>query len=1068
MSGRGPILGPVPDPRADPLDTPLARAPGVGSSLAAAVESAFGYRTVRDLLEHYPRRYLTRGDLTDLAHAKAGADVTLVGTVKGIARKQPRRNLKILEIRVGDRGGAWVCTWFNQPWHATKLPVGTMAAFSGKLVWKVGRLTMANPGYEVLREGDDPEGFANEIIPVYPATKEVSSGRLRRAIGGLLAAYGEVPDFVPPELRRAHRLRDRSQALAAIHRPPDMAAVHRARERLVYDELFVLQVGLALRRRAMADQEHGHQLQRDGELTKTLISSLPFRLTRAQSRAIAEIGADLGRSRPMHRLLQGDVGSGKAQPLDALVLTPAGFVQMGDIQVGDEVVNPTGEIAVVTGVFPQGTRDVYRVVFADGTSVECDDEHLWQVQTSTGRSKGYRMKVRTTRQLRLDLHEKNGASKWHVELANAIDLDDGGSRPLDPYLLGVLLGDGSFKYRLGFSTADHEIVEWVRQALPLGCKVRKSPDRRYDWFIVGLKPGEPGYVSPPRRGRYFNPVVAALRELGLWGLGGHGKRVPLAYLNAPVKARHAILQGLLDTDRTLNSVQGGNVSFTSASRQLAEDVAWLARSLGGRARCRPVTKVGRTYWMTSLALPNEFLPFRLSRKATLFRRRTRYARPAKAIRAIEYVGAKPVQCIAVSHPNQLYVTDHFTVTHNTVVALWALLAAVQSGFQGAIMAPTEVLADQHFLNLSQLLEPLGEGGGLFGGPRVAVLTASVTGAARERLLAEIASGEVDIVVGTHALLSEGVAFRQLGTVVVDEQHRFGVHQRVRLREKGDQPHVLIMTATPIPRTLALTLYGDLDVSTLDELPPGRTPVATHVVADPVLRERAYQRVREEVAGGHQAYVVCALKDESDKLEVRSAKAEAERLRAEVFPDLRVELVYGDMPARQKEATMDAFRAGEVDVLVSTTVIEVGVDVPNATVMLVEDADRFGLSQLHQLRGRVGRGRAPGVCILFADPQTEEGRARMAAIASTTDGFELANEDLRIRGEGTVFDARQSGLSDLKLARLVEDFDWVRKARGDAFALVEADPGLAAAEHRQLRREVLTRLGDGRAEWLARG
>jgi ATP-dependent DNA helicase RecG len=715
MSGRGPILGRVPDSRADPLDTPLARAPGVGSSLAATIESSFGYRTVRDLLEHYPRRYLTRGDLTDLAHAKAGADVTLVGTVKGIARKQPRRNLKILEIRVGDRGGAWVCTWFNQPWHAAKLPVGTMAAFSGKLVWKVGRLTMSNPGYEVLREGDDPEGFANEIIPVYPASKDVSSGRLRRAIGGLLAAFGQVPDFVPEELRRAHRLRDRAQALAAIHRPPDMAAVHRARDRLVYDELFVLQVGLALRRRALSGQEHGPQLQRDGELTKTLISSLPFRLTRAQSRSIAEIGADVGRARPMHRLLQGDVGSGK-----------------------------------------------------------------------------------------------------------------------------------------------------------------------------------------------------------------------------------------------------------------------------------------------------------------------------------------------------------------TVVALWALLAAVQSGYQGAIMAPTEVLADQHFLNLRALLEPLGEGGGLFGGPRVAVLTASVTGAARERVLAEIASGEVDIVVGTHALLSEGVSFRQLGAVVVDEQHRFGVHQRVRLREKGDQPHVLIMTATPIPRTLALTLYGDLDVSTLDELPPGRTPVATHVVADQVMRERAYQRVREEVAAGHQAYVVCALKDESDKLEVRSAKAEAERLRAEVFPELRVGLVYGDMAAREKEATMDAFRAGEIDVLVSTTVIEVGVDVANATVMLVEDADRFGLSQLHQLRGRVGRGRAAGVCILFADPQTDEGRARMAAIASTTDGFELANDDLRIRGEGTVFDARQSGLSDLKLARLVEDFDWVRKARADAFALVESDPGMTSPEHRQLRAEVLVRLGDGRAEWLARG
>ena len=227
-------------------------------------------------------------------------------------------------------------------------------------------------------------------------------------------------------------------------------------------------------------------------------------------------------------------------------------------------------------------------------------------------------------------------------------------------------------------------------------------------------------------------------------------------------------------------------------------------------------------------------------------------------------------------------------------------------------------------------------------------------------------------------------------------------------------------------------------------------------------------MREEAAAGHQAYVVCALKDESDKLEVRSAKAEAERLRAEVFPDLRVGLVYGDMPAREKEATMNAFRAGALDVLVSTTVIEVGVDVANATVMLVEDADRFGLSQLHQLRGRVGRGTAPGLCILFADPASDEGRARMEAIARISDGFELANEDLRIRGEGTVFDARQSGLSDLKLARLIDDFEWVTKARADAFRLVEDDPNLAAAEHRALRAEVLLRLGDDRAAWLSRG
>ena len=457
-------------PAPDPLATPLAKAPGVSAALAKALEEGFGYRTARDLIEHYPRRYLTRGELTDLAHAKKGAEVTLVGTVRNLARKQPRRNLRILEVRVADDSGAWVCTWFNQPWHAQKLTVGTVAAFSGRLAWKAGRLGMANPGYEVLREGDDPEGFANEVIPVYPATKDISSGRIRRAVGALLDRYGDVPDFVPEPLRRTHHLPDRAAALEAIHRPADRKEAARARDRLVYDELFVLQVGLALRRRAQEAGQHGQPLQTDGDLTKRLLASLPFQPTAAQSRVMAEIGTDLARSKPMHRLLQGEVGSGK-----------------------------------------------------------------------------------------------------------------------------------------------------------------------------------------------------------------------------------------------------------------------------------------------------------------------------------------------------------------TLVALWSLLCAVQSGAQGAIMAPTEVLADQHGINLRGLLEPLGEGGGLFGGPRVEVLTAGVTGAARQRVLEGVAAGEVDLLVGTHALLSEGVEFRKLGAIVVDEQHRFGVHQRVQLREKGDSPHVLIMTATPIPRTLALTLYGDLDVSTLDELPPGGRP-----------------------------------------------------------------------------------------------------------------------------------------------------------------------------------------------------------------------------------------------------
>ena len=1050
----------MPEPSAhDPLGTPLAKAPGVSGPLARTLDEAFGYSTVRDLLEHYPRRYLTRGELTDLAHAKTGGEVTLVGTVRNLARKQPRRNLRILEVRVADPSGAWVCTWFNQPWHAQKLPVGTVAAFSGRLAWKAGRLQMANPGYEVLREGDDPEEFANEVIPVYPATKEVSSGRLRRTVGALLDRFGDVPDFVPEPLRVTRGLPGRAATLEAIHRPADREEATRARDRLVYDELFVLQVGLALRRRALEAGQRGQPLQTDGDLTKRLLDSLPFTPTAAQSRAIDEIATDLRRPKPMHRLLQGEVGSGKAQPIESLVLTPSGFKRMAEIQVGDEVVDPTGEITMVTGVFPQGHRDVWRVVFSDGSSVECDDEHLWAVNTAAAWHRHQALQVKTTREIREDLVKRNGQSKWYIPGTIAVDLECGEERPLDPYLLGLLLGDGSFRANLSLSTADDEIVRAAAAALPPGCFLQRTSSRKHDYHIR----------CKPRPNQFQrHPVALALKQLGLRGATSRDKHVPRRYLVAPIKIRHAVLQGLLDTNGTINRKQGSNVSFLSASRQLALDVQWLVHSLGGLARVRPVTKVGGTYFLVRLRLPNDYLPFRLERKARLWKPLTKYHSFRRAIRRVEYVRPKPMQCISVAHPNQLYVTDHFVATHNTLVALWCLLCAVQSGMQGAIMAPTEVLADQHGINLRALLEPLGEGGGLFGGPRVEVLTAATTGATRERVLAGVESGEVDLVVGTHALLSEGVEFRRLGAVVVDEQHRFGVHQRVRLREKGDSPHVLIMTATPIPRTLALTLYGDLDVSTLDELPPGRTPVATYLVADATLRERAYQRVREEVAAGHQAYVVCALKDESDKIEIRSAKAEAERLRAEVFPDLRVGLVYGDMPAREKEATMDHFRAGEVDVLVSTTVIEVGVDVPNATVMLIEDADRFGLSQLHQLRGRVGRGTAPGLCILFADPQTDEGRARMEAIIRSGDGFELANEDLRIRGEGTVFDARQSGLSDLKLARLIEDFDWVRRARADAFALVEADPELADAAHLRLRQEVLARLGGGRAEWLARG
>jgi ATP-dependent DNA helicase RecG len=426
----------------------------------------------------------------------------------------------------------------------------------------------------------------------------------------------------------------------------------------------------------------------------------------------------------------------------------------------------------------------------------------------------------------------------------------------------------------------------------------------------------------------------------------------------------------------------------------------------------------------------------------------------------------------------------------TVVALHAALVAVQSGHQATIMAPTEVLAGQHLRTASALLGAMGARDVLTASPKedsqpslldpapatgsssltYAMLTASVTGKDRQRVLGGIAGGSIDLVIGTHALVQEGVEFADLSLAVIDEQHRFGVHQRITLKEKGAHPDVLIMTATPIPRTLALTYYGDLDVSTLDEMPPGRQPVATRVVRTAQERRDAYDLVRAEVAEGRQAFVVCAAIDEGNRLDVKAAEAEAERLRTEVFPDLsdRILLLHGRMRPPEKERIMESFREGQADLLISTTVIEVGVDVPNATVMLVENAERFGLAQLHQLRGRIGRGAERSHCVMFDEsgPENLEARARLEAMVRTTDGFELADEDLRLRGEGTLFDIKQSGMPDLKLARLVEDVELVKRARARAFGVIRDDPQLA--RHAELLEMLRQSFGGDAIDWLFHG
>ncbi|HEY7565822.1 MAG TPA: ATP-dependent DNA helicase RecG [Acidimicrobiia bacterium] len=689
-----------------------------------------GMTSVADLLLHAPRRYIDRTRTEPIALAPIGEEVTVLARVLGVTLRRPRRNLVIVEARVTDGTSSLTAVWFNQPYRERQLSPGTEVALSGKIERFRTTWRMSSPAIDVL--GTDLEGLlTGRVVPIYPTVGGIGPGYLRRAIHNALPRARPIPDPLPEPVRTRNQLLEREEAVETIHFPPTPEDAVPARRRLVFDEFFRLELGLALQKRRQLTESRGISHRLDGTLVRRFLDGLPYELTAAQRRVMKEIEVDLASPHPMHRLLQGEVGSGK-----------------------------------------------------------------------------------------------------------------------------------------------------------------------------------------------------------------------------------------------------------------------------------------------------------------------------------------------------------------TVVAVASLLFAVEEGAQGAVMAPTEVLADQHFQSVRRLLElsglsPAAEGEGarlgmdsLFAGDspvvRVAVLTSSQArtnydpSISRSDLVDAIGTGKVDLVIGTHALIQEGVHFANLAIAVVDEQHRFGVGQRVLLKEKAAaiDPDLLIMTATPIPRTLSMTLYGDLDVSVIDEMPPGRQPVKTLAISSSY-QDRAWELVRQEVAKGNQAFVVCPLVEDSPKIELASAIAEQQRLQS-LFPDLTVGLMHGQLHPRDKEAMMAAFRRGEVDVLVATTVIEVGIDVPNATIMVIEDADRFGLSQLHQLRGRVGRGADGGICVLLADAATEEGEIRIEAMVESNDGFRLAETDLQLRGQGTVFGARQSGMADLKLADLFRDFDELVAARREAFALVDQDPRLE--DHPDLAEEVRIFLGE-RVEWL---
>jgi ATP-dependent DNA helicase RecG len=701
---------------------------------AAEVLETMGIHTVRDLLHHYPRRYIDRSQVSRIGELKVGTYATVIARVKRVHKRQTRRRQSMVTVTLYDGSGNLDITFFNQPWTATLYREGHELAASGVVQLYGGRRQLAKQEVELLRSDDQDPVHTARITPIHRATEGITTRTIREFVWRALDRLRDIPDPLPGEIARAESLQPFDTAIRRIHFPESQPELAAATERLKFDELFVLELGLAFRKHRVEAAEIGIAHTADGPTIERLYARLPFEPTDAQRRATAEIDAAMARPRPMNVLLQGDVGSGK-----------------------------------------------------------------------------------------------------------------------------------------------------------------------------------------------------------------------------------------------------------------------------------------------------------------------------------------------------------------TLVALHAALVAIGSGHQAAIMAPTEVLAGQHFRQVEALLGRSGavpflelvsagrpaSGQGSLLEPEApddearvtyALLTAAVTGKDRTRILEGIAAGDVDLVVGTHALVQEGVSFADLSLAVIDEQHRFGVHQRMALKGKGASPDVLIMTATPIPRTLALTYYGDLDVVVLDEMPRGRQPIRTQIVRTPSERAGAYRLVREEAAAGRQAFVVCAAIDEGNRTQVRAAEAEAERLAFEVFPDLSVELLHGRLRPVEKERVMEEFRSGRHHLLISTTVIEVGVDVPNATVMLIENAERFGLAQLHQLRGRIGRGTHPSTCLLFdaSEPDNLDARARLEALVRTTDGFELADEDLKLRGEGTLFDVRQSGMPDLRLARLADDLDLVKRARARAFAAIEADPDLSGEPG--LLDELRSRF-EGSIDWL---
>lgn len=676
-----------------PLEQPVQFLKGVGPARAEALE-AVGIKTVSDLLYYIPRRYLDRSEIRPIAELQPGKLVTVLGRVVSSEMKLGRRER--LHVMIRDKSGFLDLVWFSGIRYFQKVFRRNLLISASGTVNLYDTLQIVHPEYEILGEEEELDLIhTGRLVPLYPSTSELrrvraDSRTLRPIIKSAVEKFTPfLTETLPPSFLQQADLMPLPRAIKQIHFPDDLASASKARERLAFDELFYLELMLARSKKKRADDEVGITFSKPGGLVRSFLDRLDFSLTDAQRKVLREIYHDMSSPRPMQRLLQGDVGSGK-----------------------------------------------------------------------------------------------------------------------------------------------------------------------------------------------------------------------------------------------------------------------------------------------------------------------------------------------------------------TVVALIVMLIAVENGYQAALMAPTEILAEQHYLSCHELLEELGV--------KVASFTGSVTGKVRKELLQEIEAGRIQIVVGTHTLIQEGVEFANLGLAIIDEQHRFGVRQRAKLKQKGRFPDALVMTATPIPRSLALTLYGDLDISVIDQMPPGRGVIFTREFGEGN-REQAYSFLKSQVDKGRQAYIVFPIIEESEKLELKAAVIYYQKLKQGQLARYRLDLLHGRMRGSEKEEIMRKFREGQTQVLVSTPVVEVGLDVPNATVMLVEHSERFGLSQLHQLRGRIGRGGHDSFCLLIAaDKKTEEARQRIKLLTSTTDGFKISEYDMQMRGPGEFFGTRQHGLPALRYADLAKDYRLLRKARQLAFKLVEEDPEFAQQRNRAVK------------------